>query len=164
MPSDRRWEGPAGPPQHKRIQEAILALAGLMHVHQETLHLPFFKRRKPRKSLREADIAMDMFFESVRDLYTEWNHDKPWSSIKASPFVRGYSDEGVLEPYEALWLPLVRRYDLWRTRTDDYLWLVGMTDNSTARRLQEAVKEALEEIAAHNDWSLVLPNSDNEKH
>jgi len=135
-----------------------------MHIHQESLRLPFFQRRKQQNSLRDVDRAMDMFFDSVRDLYTEWNHDKPWSSTKASPFVRAYSDDEILEPYEALWLPLVRRYDLWRTRTDDYLWLVGMSSNGTARRLQEAVKEALEEIAAHNDWSLVLPNSDNEKH
>ena len=107
---------------------------------------------------------MDIFFDSVRDLYKEWDYDNTTKFVRANPFVRAYSDDEILEPSEALWLPLVRRYDLWRTRTDDYLWLVGMTDNSTARRLQEAVKEALEEIAAHNDWSLVLPNSDNEKH
>jgi len=107
---------------------------------------------------------MHHFFGKVRDLYTEWDRDNSRTFVRANPFVRGYSDDEVLEPHEALWLPLVSAYDLWRTRTDDYLWLVDMGSNSTARRLQDAVKESLEKIAERNNWPLVLPNSDEGKH
>ena len=164
MPSDRKWEGPAGPPQYNRIQDSILALRGLMDSHQESWRLPYFRRRRQRDSLRQVNEASNRFYNSVLNLYRKRNLDDPMEFIQAGldAFGYGYLKDEAFEPYEYLWLPLVRNYEGFRALIDDYLLSVGLGDSQTANRFLDSIDESLEEIAVNNNWSLVLSQGEDD--